>query len=71
MVTAATSSRSAESTAERRAAWYWIVDPVEPSVTVLRLVGAAYEEAARADGDEALETREQFVVRVVPNDLIR
>lgn len=57
--------------AEGGAAWYWIVDPLVPSVTVLRLVGDAYEEAARVVGDDALETGEPFPVRVVPNDLVR
>jgi Uma2 family endonuclease len=56
--------------AEGRAAWYWIVDPAEPSVAVLRLVGEAYEEQARVVGGEAYETEEPFPIRVVPTELI-
>ena len=57
--------------AEGRAAWYWIVDPTEPSLLVLRLVDDAYEEVAHVTGDEAFETNEPFVVRVVPSELTR
>ena len=31
---------------------YWLVDPDEPSLTVLRLVGGSYEEVAKVTGDE-------------------
>ena len=54
-----------------RAAWYWIVDPDEPSLTVLRLAGDAYEEAARVVGAEVYATSEPVRVRVVPADLVR
>ncbi len=57
--------------AEGRAAWYWIVDPEEPSLTVLRLVGVVYEEEARVAGSEAYETEQPFPVRVVPAELLR
>jgi Uma2 family endonuclease len=57
--------------AEGRAAWYWIVDPDEPSLTVLRLVGDAYEDEARVTGSEAYDTEQPFPVRVVPADLLR
>lgn len=53
------------------AAWYWIVDPDEPSLTVLRLAGDAYEEAARVVASEAYETSEPLRVRIVPADLVR
>ena len=56
--------------AQGRAAWYWIVDPAEPSLTVLRLVGDAYEDHARVAGTEAYETEEPFPVRVVPAELL-
>ena len=55
--------------AQGRAAWYWIVDPAEPSLTVLRLVGDAYEDHARVAGTGAYETEEPFPVRVVPAEL--
>lgn len=56
--------------AEGRAAWYWIVEPGEPSLTVLRLVGDAYEEEARVTDSEAYETERPFPVRVVPAELL-
>ncbi|MGH9073910.1 MAG: Uma2 family endonuclease [Acidimicrobiales bacterium] len=52
------------------AAWYWIVDPAEPSLTVLRLVADVYEEAARVAGAEAYEAEAPFPVRVVPAELL-
>jgi len=36
--------------AEGGAAWYWLVDPVVPSVTILRLAGRTYEEHALVEG---------------------
>jgi Uma2 family endonuclease len=51
--------------------WYWMVDPDEPSLTVLELVDGAYMEVASAVGDEAYAADEPFSVRVVPADLIR
>jgi Uma2 family endonuclease len=56
--------------AEGRAAWYWIVDPAGPSLTLLRLVGEAYEEQARVMGAQAYEAAEPFPVRVVPAELV-
>ena len=57
--------------AEGGAGWYWIVDPIEPSLTVLRLAAAGYVDEAYVVGDEAYETREPLSVRVVPADLLR
>ena len=57
--------------AEGGALWYWIVDPSEPSLTVLRLTATAYADEARVVGDEAYETRDPLAVRVVPADLLR
>lgn len=48
------------------AAWYWLVDPAVPSLTVLRLAGQVYEEQARVEGGAAYVTDEPFSVRVVP-----
>lgn len=56
--------------AEGGAAWYWVVDPAEPSLTVLRLQGGTYEEVARATGPEPYETGDPFPVRVVPAELL-
>ena len=57
--------------AEGRAGWYWIVDPIEPSLTVLRLTATGYTDEARVIGDDAYEAREPLAVRIVPADLLR
>lgn len=57
--------------AEGRAAWYWIVDPEEPSLSVLRLVEDGYEKEARVTGLQPYETKQPFAVRVVPAELLR
>ena len=49
---------------------YWLVDPDEPSVTVLELQGDAYAEVARASGSEAVEVTAPFPVRLVPSELL-
>lgn len=56
--------------ADGGAAWYWIVDPAVPSLTVLRLVDGAYVEEARVEAHEAYEAEEPLAVRVVPADLL-
>ena len=56
--------------AEGGAAWYWIVDPAVPSLTVLRLVGDAYEEQGTFVESEAYDTQLPFPVRAVPAGLI-
>lgn len=48
---------------------YWLVEPDEPSLTVLRLRDGAYVEDARVAGDEPYEAREPFAVTVVPSRL--
>jgi len=53
------------------AAWYWLVDPDQPSLTVLRLAADEYEEEARVVGSEAYATDEPVSVRIVPAELIR
>jgi Uma2 family endonuclease len=50
---------------------YWVVDPDEPSLTVLELAGGAYREAARVTGEEAYVAPKPFPLRVVPADLVR
>jgi Uma2 family endonuclease len=57
--------------AEGGAGWYWIVDPDEPSLTVLRLAGDQYELAARIVNAEVYETGEPMSLRVVPAELVR
>jgi Uma2 family endonuclease len=50
---------------------YWLVDPDEPSLTVLELTSGEYREAARATGADAYEATAPFAIRVVPADLVR
>lgn len=50
---------------------YWLVDPDEPSLTVLRLIGGRYEEVARVVGEEAYEATYPFAVTIVPGRLGR
>jgi Uma2 family endonuclease len=49
---------------------YWVVDPDEPSLTVLELDGGAYREVARIARAETWETTRPFTVRVCPADLV-
>jgi len=50
---------------------YWIVDPDEPSVTVLGRRAGRLGVLAEARGDEELTVEEPFAVRVRPSDLVR
>lgn len=58
--------------AEGQAAWYWVVDPAEPSLLVLRLAeaGRGYVEHARVVGADAYVSEMPFPVRVVPSELL-
>lgn len=49
---------------------YWIVDPMEPSMTAWELVDGRYAEAGHAEGDEELALERPFPVRIVPSGLI-
>ena len=49
---------------------YWVVDPDEPSVTVLELVDGRYEEVGRAVGSERLEVQLPFPVELQPDLLL-
>jgi len=50
---------------------YWLVDPDEPSLTVLRLVDGRYQEVARVAGDEPYVATHPFPVTIVPGRLGR
>jgi Uma2 family endonuclease len=50
---------------------YWLVDPDEPSLTVLRLVAGRYQEVARVTGDERYDATFPFPVTIVPGRLGR
>lgn len=50
-------------------AWYWIVDPDEPAVLVLRNVEGLFQRHARASGDDPLRVDQPFPVALRPADL--
>jgi Uma2 family endonuclease len=50
---------------------YWIVDPDEPSVTILELRQGSYVEIARASGDQRVSTNRPYDIAVTPADLVR
>lgn len=54
----------------RGVASYWLLDPREPSVTVLELRGGRYVDAAAATGDEEVVMERPFPVRLVPAELV-
>lgn len=49
---------------------YWIVDPDEPSVTVLELADGRYEEAGRVVGSARLAVARPFPVELQPDLLL-
>ena len=51
--------------------WFWLVDPLTPSLTVLELVERAYVEVVTVTGDQPFDAVLPFPVRVVPADLVR
>ena len=52
------------------AAAYWLVDPDEPSVTVLELVGGVLVEKGRVSGADRLDVTVPWPMTLVPNDLV-
>jgi Uma2 family endonuclease len=51
---------------------YWVVDPLDPSLTVFELdkKGFKYELFAEVKGDMVFEATQPFPVRIVPADLL-
>lgn len=49
---------------------YWLFDPAEPNLTVLRLVGDEYEEGAHVTGSSVYVTSSPFPIRVVPSEVV-
>lgn len=50
---------------------YWIVDPDEPSITILELnVGGEYDEVARASADETVRVSAPFSLTITPSALV-
>ena len=50
---------------------YWVVDPVEPSVTAWTPADGRYGEAVVVQGEDALAVERPFPLRLVPADLVR
>ena len=50
--------------------WYWIVDPLEPRLTVHRLVDGRFVEQATVAGDERYAADDPFSVEVIPAGLV-
>jgi Uma2 family endonuclease len=51
---------------------YWVIDPLEPSLTVFELdaKGFTYEQVAEVKGDEAFEATQPFAIHIVPSELL-
>lgn len=50
---------------------YWIVDPDQPSITVLELRDGRYVTVGEATGDQPITVEHPFPATIVPADLIR
>lgn len=55
--------------AEAGLPWYWVVDPAEPALLVLRNDGGSFRRHARASGDRVLRLDEPFPVELRPAQL--
>jgi Uma2 family endonuclease len=51
-------------------AWYWMVDPEVPSVTILRLGADGFEVARSGQGQELVEISEPWPVHLTPAELL-
>jgi len=50
---------------------YWVIDPVEPALTVFELdVEGRYQQVAKAAGDEPFDAERPFPVRIVSRELL-
>lgn len=49
---------------------YWVVDPLQPSVTAWQLVGDAYEQVAAASGGDTVHLGAPFEVAITPAGLV-
>lgn len=52
-------------------AHYWLADPEQPSMTLLRLVDGRYREVASIEGDDRISVVEPFPVTLNPGLLAR
>ena len=51
--------------------YYWLADPVEPSITVLTLIDGRYEQTAYSREDEALTLTNPFDIDVVHAQIVK
>lgn len=51
-------------------AQYWVVDPLDPTITCWTLREGFLEQSAAARGDQVLEVRQPFRMTIVPSDLV-
>jgi Uma2 family endonuclease len=49
---------------------YWVVDPLQPSLTVFELGDNGYRQVAEVKADEPFDARRPFPVRIVPVELL-
>ena len=53
------------------AASYWVIDPLQPSMSVFELDGVGrYQQVVEVKGDKAFEAERPFPVRIVPAELL-
>lgn len=50
---------------------YWVIDPLNPTLRVFRLVDQTYESDLIVSGDELFDTAEPFQVSFRPAELVR
>ena len=63
--------RKREIYAEAGVPHYWIVDPDEPSITVLELADGAYVEVGHAVDDQVINIERPVALHFAPADLLR
>ncbi len=50
---------------------FWLLDPLEPSVTVLELVDGRFEQVGRVSGDDSLVVTQPLELEFSPAELLR
>jgi len=63
--------RKREIYAEAGVPHYWIVDPDEPSISVLELADGGYVEVGHAVGDQTIHIERPVALHFAPAELLR